>query len=220
VSSGQNINIPTLTTRTAQPTIIQPMQGTQKIVQIKTTPTILGVAQSQNSVQNIPPLISTQQPTLLNIQNQARKTVTLTSQPQQSQSSQQQKVNQIIVPSGVSVKGKTIIVSNQNQNQNLNLGQRNVILQSVGPGGNPVYQQIPLTGGVLRSIADQNQQKSNQIPALVPTSNLSQNIPGLVIANANSSNQSQPRLITNIATLQQQQSASNVQIRPVLTSAG
>lgn len=220
VTSGQSINLPTLTTRTAQPTIIQPMQGTQKIVQIKTTPTLLGVSQNQSSVQNIPPLISTQQPTLLNIQNQARKTVTLTSQPQQSQSSQQQKVNQIIVPSGVSVKGKTIIVSNQNQNQNLNLGQRNVILQSVGPGGNPVYQQIPLTGGVLRSIADQNQQKSNQIPALVPTSNLSQNIPGLVIANANSSNQSQPRLITSIATLQQQQSASNVQIRPVLTSGG
>lgn len=223
VSSGQSINLPTLTTRTAQPTIIQPIQqgtpGGAKIVQIKTNPTILSMAPNQNTVQNIPPLISTQQPTtLLNIQNQARKTVTLTQQQpnqQQSQSSQQ-KVNQIIVPSGVSVKGKTIIVSNQNPN--LNLGQRNVILQSVGPGGNPVYQQIPLTGGMLRSITDQqNQQKSNQIPALVPTSNLSQNIPGLVIASANSNQQSQPRLITNIATLQPQQTTSNVQIRPVLT---
>lgn len=153
VSSGQNISIPTLTTRTTQPTIIQPIQqGTPtKIVQIKTTPTIMGVAQNQNStVQNIPPLISTQQPTLLNIQNiqnPARKTVTLTA-PQQSQqqgvqAQQGQKLNQIIMPGGV-VKGKTIIVSNQNQN--LNLGQRNVILQNVGAGGT-IYQQIPISSG-------------------------------------------------------------------------
>lgn len=227
VSSGQNINIPTLTQRTAQPTIIQPVQqGTPtKIVQIKTTPTILGVAQNQNAMQNIPPLISTQQPTLLNIQNiqnQGRKTVTIQQQPQQqaqaTQQSPQQKVNQIIVPSGVAVKGKTIIVSNQNQN--LNLGQRNVILQSVGPGGNPIYQQIPITSGVLRTIADQSQQKtSNQIPALVPTSNLTQNIPGLVIANSSGQQaQTVPRLITNLATIQPQQQATNhVQIRPVIT---
>lgn len=227
VSSGQNINLPTLTTRTAQPTIIQPMQqGTPtKIVQIKTTPTILGMTQNQSTMQNIPPLISTQQPTLLNIQN-SRKTVTLTAQQQpqtqQSQSqAQQQKVNQILMPSGVQMKGKTIIVSNQNQN--MNLGQRNVILQSVGPGGNPIYQQIPITSGVLRTIADQNQQKtSNQIPALVPTSNLTQNIPhGLVIANTSNQQvqQTVPRLITNIATIQPQQAGSNhVQIRPVLTA--
>lgn len=228
VSTGQNLNIPTLTTRTAQPTIIQPMQqGTPaKIVQIKTTPTILGVAQNQNSMQNIPPLISTQQPTLLNIQNiqnqGARKTVTLTAQQptiqaQQSQQQQQQKVNQIIMPSAM--KGKTIIVSNQNQN--LNLGQRNVILQSVGPSGNPIYQQIPISS-LQRTIADQNQQKtSNQIPALVPTSNLTQNIPGLVIANTSNTQQTQqtmPRLITNIATIQPQQ--QNHVIRPVLTQGG
>lgn len=153
VSSGQNISIPTLTTRTPQPTIIQPIQqGTPtKIVQIKTTPTILGVAQNQNStVQNIPPLISTQQPTLLNIQNiqnPARKTVTLTAPQQQNQqvaqAQQGQKLNQIIMPSSV-VKGKTIIVSNQNQN--LNLGQRNVILQNVGTAGT-IYQQIPISSG-------------------------------------------------------------------------
>jgi negative elongation factor A len=223
VSSGQNINIPTLTTRTAQPTIIQPMQqGTPtKIVQIKTTPTMLGMGQNQNTMQNIPPLISTQQPTLLNIQNiqnQGRKTVTISAQQQsqQNQQSQQQKVNQIIMPSGVTMKGKTIIVSNQNQN--LNLGQRNVILQSVGPGGNPIYQQIPITSSVLRSIADQSQQKnSNQIPALVPTSNLTQNIPGLVIANSsNQQVQTVPRLITNIATMHPQQTTNHVQIRPVM----
>lgn len=232
VSSGQNITIPTLTTRTAQPTIIQPMQGQgtpTKIVQIKTTPTILGMTQNQNTMQNIPPLISTQ-PTLLNIQNiqnQGRKTVTLTQQQpqlqtqqsQQNQQSQQQKLNQIIMPGGVAMKGKTIIVSNQNQN--LNLGQRNVILQSVGPGGNPIYQQIPITSGVLRTIADQNQQKnSNQIPALVPTSNLTQNIPGLVIANTSNqqAQQTVPRLITNLATIQPQTSSNHVQIRPVLTA--
>lgn len=224
VSSGQNINIPTLTTRTAQPTIIQPIQqGTPtKIVQIKTTPTILGVAQNQNSttMQNIPPLISTQQPTLLNIQNiqnPARKTVTLTAQSGQAQNQQGQKMNQIIMPGGV-VKGKTIIVSNQNQN--LNLGSRNVILQSVGASG-PIYQQIPITSGVLRTI--QNQQKPNQIPALVPTSNLTQNVPQLVLANSSqgqqNSQQTVPRLITNIATLQpQQQTTNHVQIRPVLTA--
>lgn len=150
VSSGQSLNIPTLTTRTAQPTIIQPIQqGTPtKIVQIKTTPTMLGVNQN-SSVQNIPPLISTQQPTLLNIQNiqnPNRKTVTLTA-PQQNQqgtqSVQGQKLNQIIMPGSV-VKGKTIIVSNQNQN--LNLGARNVILQNVGTGGT-IYQQIPISSG-------------------------------------------------------------------------
>jgi negative elongation factor A len=151
VSSGQNISIPTLTTRTAQPTIIQPMQqGTPtKIVQIKTTPTILGMAQNQNqsTIQNIPPLISTQQPTLLNIQNiqnpAQRKTVTLTAQPQTTSSQQGQK---FIVPSG-GLKGKTIIVSNQNQNQQINLGGRNVILQSVGASGTPIYQQIPISSG-------------------------------------------------------------------------
>jgi negative elongation factor A len=226
VSFGQNINIPSLTTRTVQ-SMMQPMQqgNPTKIVQIKTTPTILGMAQNQNTMQNIPPLISTQQPTLLNIQNiqnQGRKTVTISQQQpqqqsQQNQQSQQQKVNQILMPSGVTMKGKTIIVSNQNQN--LNLGQRNVILQSVGPGGNPIYQQIPITSGVLRSIADQSQQKnSNQIPALVPTSNLTQNIPGLVIANtSNQQAQTVPRLITNIGHLQPQTTSNHVQIRPVLT---
>lgn len=156
VSSGQNITLPTLTTRTAQPTIIQPMQqGTPtKIVQIKTTPTILGMAQNQNAstIQNIPPLISTQQPTLLNIQNiqnpAQRKTVTLTAQPQAHTTAQQvnqQGQKQYIVPSG-GLKGKTIIVSNQNQNQ-INLGGRNVILQNVGTSGTPIYQQIPISTG-------------------------------------------------------------------------
>lgn len=237
VSSGQNINIPTLTTtRTSQPTIIQPLQqGTPtKIVQIKTTPTILGMAQNQNStMQNIPPLISTQQPTLLNIQNiqnVARKTVTLQPGQQATQQQQQgQKVNQIIMPGGV-VKGKTIIVSNQNH-QNLNLGSRNVILQSVGASG-PIYQQIPISSGVFRTIGDQHQQKTTttyKIPALVPSNNMTQNVPQLVLANSANAQPGQqqthqqtvPRLITNITTLQPQQQGSNhVQIRPVMTQGG
>lgn len=152
VSSGQNtFTLPTLSTRSAQPTIIQPMQqgGQTKIVQIKTTPTMLGMNQN-STIQNIPPLISTQQPTLLNIQNiqnpTGRKTVTLTAQPQSQQINQQgQKINQIIMPQHGAMKGKTIIVSNQSQNQ-INLGGRNVILQSVGASGNPIYQQIPTSG--------------------------------------------------------------------------
>lgn len=247
VSSGQNLNIPSLTSTVArmnQPTMIQQQinaQGTPtKIVQIKTTPTIMGITQNQNSMQNIPPLISTQQPTLLNFQNLqaqgARKTVTITQQPQQQQlqagsniqritlqpapqQQQQQKLNQIIMPSGMAMKGKTIIVSNQNQNM---LTQRNVILQSIGPAGNRVYQQIPITSSMLQTLTEQqNQQKNNQMPALVPTSNLTQNMPGLtpvVITTTNAQQQqSMPRLITNISQQQPQQQIGNqVQIRPVL----
>lgn len=230
VSSGQNISIPTLTTRTAQPTIIQPIQqGTPtKIVQIKTTPTILGMAQNQNSstIQNIPPLISTQQPTLLNIQNiqnpAQRKTVTLTAQPQttttSSQQSQQgQKVNQIIVPSGGALKGKTFIVSNQNQNQQINLGGRNVILQSVGATGQQIYQQIPISSGKVE-IYKFNFLLIEFFLALVSN----QNVPQLVLANTSQGGQQTqtvPRLITNIAAIQPQSSSSNqVQIRPVLTA--
>lgn len=93
VSGQQTVNIPSLTStvaRAGQPTIIQPVtsqnQGGGKIVQIKTAPTILSVAQQQNAMQNIPPLIATQQPQLLNFQNiqgQQRKTVTITAQPNQ-----------------------------------------------------------------------------------------------------------------------------------------
>jgi negative elongation factor A len=279
VVSGQNINIPTLT-RPAQQTIIQPMQMNQqtptKIVQIQTTPGLL----NQNSIKNIPPLISTQQPTTLlnfqnlqNIQNQGARKVTITQQPgqnqsgiqritlsqaqaavqqqqqqQQNQQNQQgqqtqqqshvitsanpQKITQVMMPSNV--KGKTIILTNPNL-----LTQKNsVILQSVGPGGNSVYQQIPiqnvsgLTGlrgativtnppGLIKTGGQNELQKGNnqQIPALVPTSNLStQNIPGLtpvVIATSNQQqNQSLPTLITKMSSTQPNQ----VQIRPVLTT--
>lgn len=276
VVSGQNINIPQLT-RPTQQTINQSVQLNQqtptKIVQIQTTPGML----NQNSMKNIPPLISTQQPTTLlnfqniqNIQNQGRK-VTITQQSaqnnpniqritlsqaqaavqQQQQSQQQQnqqahqtqqqshvitsanpqKITQVMMPSNV--KGKTIILTNPNL-----LTQKNsVILQSVGPGGNSVYQQIPiqnvsgLTGlrgativtnppGLIKTTGNDQQKTNNQqIPALVPTSNLStQNIPGLtpvVIATSNQQqNQSLPTLITKMSTGQPNQ----VQIRPVLTT--
>ena len=58
----------------------------------------------------------------------------------------------------------------------------------------------------------------------MPTNNLTQNVPQLVLSTNNNAQQNQqtqqtvPRLITNIATLQpQQQSTNHVQIRPVLT---
>lgn len=63
-----------------------------------------------------------------------------------------------------------------------------------------------------------------QLLALVPTNNLTQNVPQLVLStNAQQNQQTQqqtvPRLITNIATLQpQQQTTNHVQIRPVLTA--
>lgn len=239
VSSGQNtFTLPTLTTRSAQPTIIQPIQqGTPtKIVQIKTTPTILGMAQNQNStIQNIPPLISTQQPTLLNIQNlqnpAGRKTVTLTAQPQGTQQAttvqqlnqQGQKVNQIIMPSG-GMKGKTIIVSNQNQNQ-INLGGRNVILQSVNASGTPIYQQIPTSGEKKISFYHYFYDNFYVIFLALVQSNLHQNVPQLVLANSNAAagqqqQQTVPRLITNIASIQPQQTSTTgqVQIRPVITA--
>lgn len=58
----------------------------------------------------------------------------------------------------------------------------------------------------------------------MPTNNLTQNVPQLVLStNAQQNQQTQqqtvPRLITNIATLQpQQQTTNHVQIRPVLTA--
>lgn len=61
----------------------------------------------------------------------------------------------------------------------------------------------------------------------MPTTNLTQNVPQLVLStNASNAQQTQqtqqqtvPRLITNIAAIQpQQQSANHVQIRPVLTA--
>lgn len=57
-------------------------QQQTKIVQIKTTPTLpmMMATSSANSIQNMPPLISTQQPTIVNLQNmnmQGRKTVTI-----------------------------------------------------------------------------------------------------------------------------------------------
>lgn len=275
VASGQNINIPTLTSTMARPNqqILQSQQNPTKIVQIQTTPAILKVAQNQNSMKNIPPLISTQQPTtaLLNYQGGTRK-VTITQQPapnsqnnpniqritlsqaqqavqqqqqqqlQQNQHNQQtgthvitsanpQKLTQLMVPSNQ--KGKTIILTNPN----LITQKNSVILQSVGPSGNPVYQQIPLqnvsglTGirgativtstppGLIKTVGgDQSQQKNNQqIPALVPTSNLTtQTMPGLTpVMIATSNHQQQQQLPTYVTKVSQ---PNQVQIRPVLTT--
>lgn len=123
-----------------------------------------------------------------------------------------------MMPSGMNVKGKTIILTNPNL-----LNQKNVILQSIGPGGNPIYQQIPISNmsniaglrgativtGPPGLVKAGEQQKNNQMPALVPTSNLSGNIQGIqglrqvVVQTSNS--QTMPTLTTN-----------NVHIRPML----
>lgn len=238
----QNLNI----ARPGQQTILQSQQTPTKIVQIQTTPALLNVAQNQNSLKNIPPLISTQQPTtsaLLNYQAGTRK-VTITQQPvansqstpgiqritlSQAQAAIQQgthvmtggnpqKLTQVMVPT-TPAKGKTIILTNPN----LITQKNSVILQSVGPSGNPVYQQIPIQNvpglSGLRGatfVTSQQQKNSQQMPALVPTShNLTQTMPpGLTpVVIATSNQQQQQQFVTKVST-----QPTQVQIRPVLTT--
>ena len=87
------------------------------------------------------------------------------------------------------VKGNTYYVTNSANMSNV-LNQKGVIIQTVDASGNTVYQQIPLqnvsglggatilTGppGLIKTESDT---KLSQIPALVPTSSLHQNIPAL-----------------------------------------
>lgn len=146
------------------------------------------------------------------------------------------KFTQVVVPPGCNVQGKTIILANPNM-----LTQKGVILRSIGPGGNTIYQQLPaglsgltniggttyVTGppGLIKTSNDQlqqQQQQINQMPALVPTSSYHQTtMPSLTPVVFSNSNQQQqmPTLITNMANMQQ----GNVQqtqtiIRPVITS--
>lgn len=152
------------------------------------------------------------------------------------------KFTQVVVPPGCNVQGKTILLANPNM-----LTQKGVILRSIGPGGNTIYQQIPVgnvsglsgltniggttyvTGppGLIKTSNDQQQQPQqqqqiiNQMPALVPTSSYHQTtMPSLTpVVFSNSNQQQMPTLITNMANMQQ----GNVQqtqtiIRPVITS--
>lgn len=262
ISSANNIiQIPRQTTIKQVPKSIQSNTITHtqqyqppKIVQIKTTPTI--VVSSANNItahQNIPPLIPTQPQTStnkINIQNIQNFNIplnrlqlenstptniirmatphqtTIQQSPVSSASQQtQQKIGQLVMsPTGVNVKGKTIILTNPNQ-----LSQKGVIIRSVGPSGNTVYQQIPLSNvsGLANIINTGTQsiiktepnttQKPQQIPALVPTSSF-QNIPSLtpvMITSSNMQQQTIPALMqTNLSNVQNQQKTATI-IRPV-----
>lgn len=137
--------------------------GATKIVQIKTAPTIQVLPTNRPTIQNIPPLIPTQQPTFLNIQqtvaNRQSTIQTNTSTPstisyittnqtdakpigqtyQTMPQQQQQKYSPVVVQSP-NVKGKTIILANANTSQ-----QKTIILRSVGPDGNTILQQVPIS---------------------------------------------------------------------------
>lgn len=185
-----------------------------KIVQIKTQPQIM--VSHSNSIQchqNIPPLISTQSQSSnkINIQNIQNFNIPLNklklenstptniirmSTPQQTTiqqiqsptQSNQQNIGQLVIsPANMNVKGKTIILANPNQ-----LSQKGVIIRSVGPSGNTVYQQIPIsnvsglaniinngnTQAITTKIEQPSLQKHQQIPALVPSSSY-QSVPSL-----------------------------------------
>lgn len=194
---------------------VQPTQS--KIVQIKAQPSLLVSSNNMQYHQNIPPLIPTQTQTsnkfnIQNIQNfniplnklklenantssfirmsppptsmQHIQTsnVNIVSKPQNNQ----QNIGQLVIsPTNMNMKGKTIILTNPNQ-----LSQKGVIIRSLGPSGNTVYQQIPINNvsGLANIINTSGQavvkseqsitHKHQQIPALVPTSNY-QNVPSL-----------------------------------------
>lgn len=193
-------------TLSTQQQLSQPMQipqqiGATKIVQIKTAPTIQMVPSAnvpRSSIQNIPPLIPTQQPTILNIQQNVslanrQQPITIhtqtsspstisyitTSQAQLQQQQQQQpstiqlatgqqKYTPVMMSSASGVKGKTIILANPpNVSQ-----QKTIILRSVGPDGNAVYQQVPISNvsGLQNLTGNNNMILTTQTPGLIKTS--------------------------------------------------
>lgn len=190
VSTSNATTMPSLTaisnTLTTQQQLSQPLQipqqiGATKIVQIKAPQTI---QVQRSSIQNIPPLIPTQQPTILNIQQRQQP---LTIQPQtstpstisyiQQQPQGQQSTIQLTtgqpkyapVVMSPNVKGKTIILANPS-----NLSQQKTfLLRSVGPDGNTVYQQVPIS-----SVAGlQNLTGNNNINNMILTTTQS---PGII----------------------------------------
>lgn len=224
--------------------------GATKIVQIKTAPTIQVVPSNRPTIQNIPPLIPTQQPTFLNIQqsvaNRQPTIQTNTSTPssisyittnqtdakpigQTFQSGpQQQKYSSVVVQSP-NVKSKpTIILTNTNPSQ-----QKTILIRTVGPDGNPILQQVPIStvsglqnitgntnnivltqsgaGNIIKtSTANQQPQfQQIQITGTQPQQQ-QQQIPTLVPT-------SYTQIITNP---QQQQNQQQPQTRLVLTNSG
>uniref|UniRef100_A0A182K2W4 HDAg domain-containing protein n=1 Tax=Anopheles christyi TaxID=43041 RepID=A0A182K2W4_9DIPT len=149
---------------------------------------------------------------------------------------QQPKYTQVVMPPNV--KGNTFYVTNSANMSNV-LNQKGVIIQTVDASGNTVYQQIPLqnvsglSGATILSgppglIKTESDTKLSQIPALVPTSSLHQNIPALTpVVIQPSGGQQQgttviqqqqqgatiPALITNISQQQVQQQQQQAQVK-------
>lgn len=260
-------------TLSTQQQLSQPMQipqqiGATKIVQIKTAPTIQMVPSAnvpRSSIQNIPPLIPTQQPTILNIQQNVsmanrQQPITIhtqtsspstisyitTSQAQLQQQQQQQiqpstiqlstpqqKYQPVVMSSASGVKGKTIILANPpNVSQ-----QKTIILRTVGPDGNAVYQQVPISNvsGLQNLTGNNNMILTTQTPGLIKTSTHQQlqqqpqyqqiqttathqnhQLPALVPATY------QPMVITSTQNNQQinnqQQTQSGTTLRPLLVT--
>ncbi|XP_039437151.1 negative elongation factor A-like [Culex pipiens pallens] len=237
-------NIPPLISTAAQPTIlnIQSLQQQQQQQQVQiqqqpTTPqkrTITITAQNPQNTNmintSVAQILQQQQ---LQQQQQQQQTIQTTSIV--TGTSQQPKYAQVVM--SPNVKGKTIFLTNSSQIPNV-LNQKGVILRTVDPSGNTVYQQIPLQNvsglsgatiltsggppGLVKSEPDVKPQLS-QIPALVPTSSLHQNIPALTPVVIQSSQQQQqvqqqtstiPALITNIS----QQGGQQQQTQQIKTS--
>lgn len=207
-------------------TIQQQQQQHQQHVQIQQQPstpqkrTITITAQNpQNSnmvATSVAQLLQQQQ-----LQQQQQQTIQTTSIV--TGSTQQPKYAQVVM--SPSVKGKTIYLTNPSSIPSV-LNQKGVILRTVDPSGNTVYQQIPLQNvsglsgttiisggppGLVKTEPDIKPQLS-QIPALVPTSSLHQNIPALTPVVLQQSQQQQtqqtstiPALITNISQQSQPQ---------------
>ncbi|XP_059608942.1 negative elongation factor A [Phlebotomus argentipes] len=246
-SGGQTVVVSQAST--ASPQQFHQIAQMPKIVQIKTAPTIM---MGPSNTSSIPPLIPSQPHQVIgssHITTPTSNVVTLVAGPQTGQTQTLGQTAQIVtgqggqkfaVMSAPNVKGKTFILTNPGM-----LAQKGVIIKSVAPGGNTIYQQIPisnvsglqnltgttiLTGspaGIIKTSGEQSGQATtatlNQIPALVPTRSISQNIPSLtpVVIAPQNQQQNIPALITNVSSLQQQntiQSPQGTIIRPVLAT--
>lgn len=216
--------------------------GATKIVQIKTAPTIQVVPSNRPTLQNLPPLIPTQQPTFLNIQQANRQPTiqTNTSTPssisyitnqtdakpigqtfQSAQQQQQQKYSPVVVQSpNVNVKGKTIILANTNTPQ-----QKTIILRSVGADGNTILQQVPissvsglqnLTGNANNIVLTQGAGSN-----IIKTSTANQQPQFIQTTTTQQPQQQQiPALVPTSYILQQPQNQQQPQTRLVLTNSG
>uniref|UniRef100_A0A182PEH6 HDAg domain-containing protein n=1 Tax=Anopheles epiroticus TaxID=199890 RepID=A0A182PEH6_9DIPT len=240
---------------TAQPTILniqsmqqqQQQQGQQNQLQI--TPT--AVPQKRTIT------ITAQNPATAGMTTSVAQILQQQQQQQQQQAlqataaaavGQQPKYTQVVVPPNV--KGNTFYVTNAANVSNV-LNQKGVIIQTVDASGNTVYQQIPLqnmsglSGATILTgppglIKTESDSKLSQIPALVPTSSLHQNIPALtpvviqpsggqqqgttVVQQQQQQQQQQgatiPALITNITQQQVQQQQQQVKQQVIFRPVG